>query len=96
MGLTISWERPSKTKEEKTAGSLATTGRALILLSFLVFSDGENLVFFAWLAVAMLLIHPLYVVIYWHGIRVRRPEMVILAVIALALAALYVRAIFLF
>ena len=73
------------TEEERAVASLIWTGRVCILLSFVLWGV-------IWLAVLILLIYPLYVVIYWQGIRVRRVEVVILVMISLALVILYVRA----
>ncbi len=88
--LCLSWERKLKTKEERAVGSLIWMGRGVILFSFLVALGVEISIFFPWLAAAMLLIYPLYVVIYRKAIRIRRPEVVVLMVIALALAALWI------
>ncbi len=82
--------RAGKTKEEKAAGSLIWTGRVLILASFPVGFLVESFIGFAWLAAAMLLVCPFFVAVYWHGIRVRRPEAAFLAVISLTLAGLWV------
>ena len=87
--LELSWERPA-TKREAAVNTLIWTGRVLILLSLVVGFFGIPMV---WLAVAMLMIYPLYVAIYWRAIIVRRPEVVILVVIAVALAVLFVIAI---
>ena len=88
--LCLSWERKLKTKEERAVGSLIWMGRGVILFSFLVAAWVDISIFFPWLAAAMLLIYPLYVVIYRKAIRIRRPEVVVLMVIALALAALWI------
>ena len=87
--LCLSWKRKLKTKEERVVGSLIWMGRGVILFSVLAMPLVYTSIF-PWLATAMLLIYPLYVVIYRKAIRIRRPEVVILMVIALALAALWV------
>lgn len=88
--LSLSWEGRPKSKEEKTVGSLIWTGRVFILASFVVMLGIEVSVLFGWLAVVMLLTYTLYVVVYRRAIRVRRTEAIFLAVIALALAVLYI------
>lgn len=88
--LSLSWERQALSKEGKTVGALIWIGRFVILLSLIVALGVDISVLFGWVAAAMLLIYILYVVIYWRAILVKRIEVVLLTVIALALAVLYI------
>ena len=90
LRLELSWAPQPATKREAAVNTLIWTGRVLILLSLVVGLFGIPMV---WLAVAMLMIYPLYVTVYWRAITVRRPEVVTLVVIAVALAALFIIAI---
>lgn len=88
--LSLSWKGKPKSKEEKQASSLIWAGRFLILLSLAVMLGIEVSVLFGWLAAAILLAYTLYVVICWRAVRAGRASAAYLALIALALAVLFI------
>ena len=63
------WEGQPMTEGERAVGSLIWMGRIFILLWFVVAGFVIGAFRFVWLALAMLLIYPLYVVIFWRAIR---------------------------
>ena len=87
--ITIRSDQP-KTAREAAVGSLIWMGRAVILLSLVVAGLQIGRVRLVWVALAMLAVYLLYAGIHWPAITVRRPEVVSVAAIAVALAILYV------
>ena len=78
----------TKSAAEEAAKSLIWIGRFMVLMSFVIVAiPGPG----PWIAVAMLLTYLVLVRVYWKTIRVRRFEMVTIAVIALGLLAMWVR-----
>lgn len=73
------------TEAKKAVASLIWIGRVLILLAVVLYFP--DYAWTKWLGAALMLVFPAFVVIYWAGIRVRRPEVVAMTVASLAVAA---------
>ena len=86
--LKLEWTH--ETTEEAKVGSLLWMGRIFILLSLVVVGMQLDTFRLVWVALVMLAIYPIYLVVYWRAVRVRRTEAVTIAVIAVALGVLYV------
>ena len=78
-----------QTKDEWNVSSLLWMGRFNILMSFPVVALTYDMVGWVWIALVMLAVYPVYLVVYWDAVRVRRVEAVIVAVISVALGVLY-------
>ena len=76
------------TAGEEAAKSLIWIGRFVVLISFVI---GVLPVAGPWIAVAMLLVYPVLLGVFWKTISVRRFEIVAIAVIAIGLLAIWVR-----
>lgn len=74
---------------DRAVGTLIWMGRLLILLA----GGGpffSNYVWTKWLGAVLLLVFPAFVVFYWAGIRIRRPEVIVTTAVSLALAVTHV------
>lgn len=73
---------------DKAVGTLIWMGRILILLAVVLFFP--NNVLAPWLGAVLMLVFPAFVMFYWAGIRIRRPEVIVTAAVSLALAVTHV------
>ena len=73
---------------DRAVGTLIWMGRILILLAVVLYFP--NYPWTKWLGAALLLVFPAFVVIYWAGIRIRRPEVAVMAAVSVALAVTYI------
>lgn len=73
---------------DKAVASLIWIGRVLIVLAAVLYFP--DYAWTKWLGAALLLVFPAFAVIYWAGIRVRRPEVAVMTAVSLGLAAVLV------
>lgn len=73
---------------DRAVGTLIWMGRILILLAVVLFFP--NNVLAPWLGAVLMLVFPAFVVFYWAGIRIRRPEVIVTTAVSLALAVTHV------
>lgn len=73
---------------DRAVGTLIWMGRILILLAVVLFFP--NNVLAPWLGAVLMLVFPAFVVIFWAGIRIRRPEVIVTTAVSLALAVTHV------
>ncbi len=73
---------------DKAVSSLIWIGRVLIVLAAVLYFP--DYAWTKWLGAALLLVFPAFAVIYWAGIRVRRPEVAVMTAVSLGLAAVLI------
>ena len=85
-------QRSQRTPAEAAELSLIRTGRFVILVSLPVAMMHIDQFQFNWLATLMVATYVTFLIRYWTAIQTRQSEAVALAVIAVALAVLYIGA----